>query len=255
MKATRLSAAVPEAGVPLPAELTARLRAAANLEERGERPVGGSIALLSEAGLLADDGGTDPVRIARGLMQVGAANLSIGRLWEGHVNALRLIRLHGSAALQRDVDRWIAGGALLGVWGADGRVPVTLDASGAHLDGCKRFASGLGTVSHALVTVGSASEVRLALVDVTDQGRADPSGWDMQGMRATASGGYDFCGLRVQDIRWVGGPGVYLQEPHFVGGVWRIAALQAGAAIGLLDEAAGSFAPWAGCRPSRNRLD
>lgn len=220
----------------LPPQVTEGLRAAAGPEERGESPVSRSIALLHEAGLLQDDGNADPIRTARALMQVGAANLSVGRLWEGHVNALRLIRLYGSAALQRTVDARIAKGALLGVWGADGPVPVTLDAGGTRLEGSKRFASGLGTVTHALVSVNSDAGVRLALVDVRDPGRADASCWTMQGMRATASGSYDFSVLAMQD--WVGGPDDYLKEPHFVGGVWRIAALQAGAAIGLLDRAA-----------------
>lgn len=224
---------------PLPSWVTQGLRAAGGPEERGETDVSGSIELLRLADQLRDDGGADPIRTARALMQVGAANLSIGRLWEGHINALRLIRLYGSAALQRSVEAQIADGALLGVWGADGPVPVTMDGTGARLEGAKRFASGLGTVSHALVPVGSDAGVRLALVDVRDPSRADASCWDMQGMLATASGSYDFSGLAVQD--WVGEPDDYLKEPHFAGGVWRIAALQAGAAIGLLDQAAAAL--------------
>lgn len=223
-------------GPSLPPHVTDGLRAAADAEERGESPVSRSIEVLGEAGLLGDDGSADPIRTARALMQVGAANLSVGRLWEGHVNALRLIHLYGSAELKRSVDARIVKGAVLGVWGADGPVPVTLDASGTRLQGAKRFTSGLGTVSHVLVSVGSDAGVRLALVDVRDPARADASCWNMKGMRATASGSYDFSGLKVQD--WIGGPDDYLKEPNFVGGVWRIAALQAGAAIGLLDQAA-----------------
>ncbi len=93
-------------------------------------------------------------------------------------------------------------------------------------------------MSHALVTVDSGPEVRLALVDVNDAARADPSTWDMQGMRATASGTYYFADLPRELVEWIGGPADYLKEPHFVGGVWRIAALQVGAAAGLLDMAA-----------------
>ncbi|WP_299785125.1 acyl-CoA dehydrogenase [uncultured Marivita sp.] len=223
---------------PVPADIVDALRAAAVDEERGNRAIGRSIDLLRQADLLADDGTSDPARTARALMQVGAANLSVGRLWEGHVNALRLLRLYGSTGVTSSLTRLIADGALFGVWGADGAVPVTLEASGKRLTGSKNFASGLGTVTHALVTVNSGPEVRLALIEVTDTARADPLTWDMQGMRATVSGAYNFADLQVDKIEWIGGPGDYLKEPHFVGGVWRIAALQAGAALGLLDMAA-----------------
>lgn len=226
----------PDAG-PVPPKVSEALQAAAADEERGERPIALSIDLLRKADLLTDDGAKDPTRTARALMRIGAANLGVGRLFEGHVNALHLIRLYGTEAQGQDVARHISNGAFLGVWGADGNVPVT-GGTGKTLAGRKCFASGLGTVSHALVTVNSGPNVRLALVDVSDITRADPSAWDMLGMRATVSGTYDVSGLSDDKVEWIGVPGKYLQEPHFVGGVWRIAALQVGAATGLLDMAA-----------------
>lgn len=60
----------------------------------------------------------------------------------------------------------------------------------------------------------------------------------MPGMRATVSGGYDFEELPEGAFLWIGMPGDYFKEPHFIGGVWRIAALQAGAAIGLVEASA-----------------
>ncbi len=50
-------------------------------------------------------------------------------------------------------------------------------------------------------------------------------------MRATVSGDVDLTGRAP---RWLGGPGDYFTEPHFLGGVWRIAALQLGGTLGLL---------------------
>ncbi|AUM75338.1 acyl-CoA dehydrogenase family protein [Paracoccus jeotgali] len=224
------------------AELCDELFAAAADEERGTRPIAHSIDLLRRAGALTQDGASDLVQSARLLMRIGAANLPVGRLFEGHMNALRLIRLYGSDTQQRSTTQLLDNGGFFGVWGADGPVPATLkDSPTPQLDGSKNFASGLGTVTHALVTVNSGPEVRLALIDVTDPARADLSGWNMLGMQATASGSYDFAGLPAQDIEWIGVPGDYLQEPHFVGGVWRIAALQAGAAAGLLDQAAATL--------------
>ncbi len=226
----------PERSVPF--GVLTELRAVAAKEESGDRPIARSVDLLRDAGLLSDDGASDPSRTARALMQVGAANLAVGRLWEGHINALRLFRLYATSPLKTAVTHRIEKGALLGVWGADGAVAVTLDRADRHLNGCKSFASGLGTVTHALVTVNSGLDVRLALVDVTDARRGDAATWNMRGMEATASGTFDFSGLSEDAIEWIGSPGDYLKEPHFVGGVWRIAALQVGAAAGLIDVAA-----------------
>ena len=218
--------------------LVALLDEAAGPEETGDTPVAVSIAHLRSAGWLADDGAQDPARTAARLMRVGAANLPVGRLWEGHVNALYLARAHADAETRARVQARVADGAFLGVWGADGDRPVIPAPDGTHLNGSKSFASGLGTVSHAVVTVSSGPAVRLALVDVRDMARADASVWRMQGMQATVSGRYDFDGIAADDILWLGSPGDYLREPHFVGGVWRIAALQIGGALGLLEAAA-----------------
>lgn len=207
-------------------------------EERGEQPIGGSVDILRQEGLMLQDGATDPQTTCKALMQIGAANLGVGRLWEGHVNALRLIRLYGSASHQKTAEGLITSDALFGVWGADGSTPVTLNAETGTLQGAKLFASGLGTVTHALVTANAGPDAQLILIDVRDMERADASQWDMLGMRATASGKYDFSELRVGEGDLIGGPGDYLREPHFVGGVWRIAALQAGASAGLLGAAA-----------------
>ena len=41
---------------------------------------------------------------------------------------------------------------------------------------------------------------------------------------------------------WIGTPGRYLEEPGFIGGVWRIAAVQLGGTLGLLRAAADHLA-------------
>lgn len=216
--------------------LFATLRATAPAEKDCTADIAASISALADAGMMLDDGTADPAVTARALMRVGAANLPVGRLWEGHVNALYLVRVHGGARVLAGIAGLVRKGAVLGVWGADGPDPVR--TGDATLTGGKLFASGLGTVTHAVVTVDSGPQVRLGLVDVRDGARGDPGVWRMMGMQATASGACDLNGIPLADVTWLGGPGDYLIEPHFVGGVWRIAALQAGAAIGLLDAVA-----------------
>lgn len=195
-----------------------QLRQSAPAEDNGA-PLDGSVrAFLGSGGLDIEN----PVALARMLVAVAEANLPVARIVEGHVNALCLLQLHAP-------DIRIGPGLILGVWGADGDDPARVE--GAALAGTKRYASGLGLVTDALVTVGSGDAVRLALVDVRDPRRHRPGTWTMQGMRATVSGDVDLDGLAP---RWIGGPGVYLVEPTFLGGTWRIAALQLGGTLGLL---------------------
>ncbi len=219
-------------------EVARALDTAAAAEETGEADISASLTVLREAGWLEDDGRSAPERTAGRLRRVGAANLSVGRLFKGHINALLLVRLYGTSKTVAEIDDLITDGAILGVWGADGPKPVGVSPNGATLEGQKIYASGLGTVTHAVVTVFSGPHVMLGLVDVRRSDRADPSSWDMQGMRATASGTYDFGGLTTEGVLWLGARGDYIKEPHFVGGVWRIGALQVGGILGLLDAAA-----------------
>jgi hypothetical protein len=206
-------------GSPL-AFLVAVLRKAAPAEDGGASP-GPSIRAVMRSRALAE---RRPRHLVRALVAIAEANLPVARLAEGHVNARHLLDLHAPDAAPAE--------AFLGVWGADGDDPARRD--GAVLAGTKRYASGLGLVSHALVTVGQGQDCRLALVDARDPARCGHGAWAMLGMRATASGAFDLNGLAPL---WIGPPGAYHAEPSFVGGVWRIAALQLGGTLGLLGAA------------------
>ena len=129
-------------------------------------------------------------------------------------------------------------GALMGVLGADGARPLTIRVDGdrLRLDGGKRFASGLGLVSLAVLTGADADGAsQLVVAPVDDPGRADPATWRVSGMRATASGDFDASGLSLEADALLGGPGDYLREPHFHGGVWRYAAAQLGGLEALVE--------------------
>lgn len=219
--------------------LFADLAAAAAAEDRGEASIAASVARLRAAGWLGA-GTPQPERLFTRLVRLAEVNLSLARLYEGHVNALRLARTLGDAGTWAEARGLADGGAFLGVWGADGAVPLALD--GERLAGGKRFASGLGVVGHAVVTLGQGEALRLALLDVSDPARHRPGSWRKTGMRATVSGDFDADGMPASALRWVGGPGRYLEEPGFVGGTWRIAAVQLGGTLGLLRAAADDLA-------------
>ncbi|MCF3934552.1 acyl-CoA dehydrogenase [Acuticoccus sp. M5D2P5] len=171
------------------------------------------------------------------LRELGAANLSLARLVEGHINAVKLIALYGASEAREPAFEAVRAGALLGVWGADGASPARLRADGDRfvLAGGKRYASGLGSVTLALVTAAMEDQEgpQLVLVPADDPARADPAAWRQSGMRATLSGTYDLEGLPVAVEARIGEPGDFLREPAFEGGVWRYCAAHLGGAEAL----------------------
>ncbi|WP_062209803.1 acyl-CoA dehydrogenase family protein [Aureimonas sp. AU12] len=167
------------------------------------------------------------------LVGLGGADLSLGRLVEGHLNALQLVALYGDPDQQRRTADAVEAGVLMGVWGADGTPPFAPEVredSEIRLHGSKRYCSGLGLLSLALVPYTAEDRtLRLLLVDVADPARSDASAWRMRGMRASRSGAFDFEGLHLPPGAEVGAPDDYRREPFFVGGIWRCAAAQLGA--------------------------
>lgn len=225
--------------------LEASLLKSAPLADRYGGDLGDELARLYEAGfalapLPVKLGGRgwacDVSRLSEAfdaLRMLGRANLSLGRLFEGHLNAVKLVEVYGTADQLEELATSIANGSWLGVWGADGAIAVTCDDG--ILCGNKRFASGLGMINRVLVTVGSGADCQLYLAPCDDPVRADTSIWKVSGMRATQSGEYDFDGIAAEPL---GRRGEYQQEPWFEGGVWRYCAVHCGGAEALRDEVA-----------------
>lgn len=187
------------------------------------------------------------------LRALGRANLSVARLFEGHMNAVQLIFRYGNLQLKNTIARDICGAdILLGVWGADDPAhPFRFrkEDNAIRLGGAKRFASGLGLVDKAIVIApGPGGEPSMLVVPVDDEMRGDSSGWNMAGMRATRSGRYEFEGLLATGETIVGDEGDYLREPHFEGGIWRYCATHLGGAEALYREMLKSLT-------ARNRAD
>ena len=212
---------------------------AAGRDDHHDANIAGSVAALAAAGYLRWAEQASDIVFAN-LVAVAEVNLPLARLYEGHINALRLVRAYGDGRLQDNVQRGADAGVLLGVWGAEGAEPLAI--KDGYLTGGKRFASGLGSVGQALVTVGDERGVRLALLDVSDKARHRLATWRKTGMRATVSGNFDAQGIPASALQWLGAPGQYLEEPGFIGGVWRIAAVQVGGTLGLLRAAADHLA-------------
>ncbi|WP_169053389.1 acyl-CoA dehydrogenase family protein [Falsirhodobacter xinxiangensis] len=177
--------------------------------------------LLPECATLAHHA-QDPARLMRALVAIGRANMSAGRIFEGHVNAVKLLHLFGAPLDD------VRAGLLFGIWGADGPDPARIE--GDRLRGAKLFASGADVLDRMIVTVRLDNQPQLLLLRRDQlEGRLFPKEWDVSGMKATASGRCNLEGLSLSEAVPLGTPGDYLTEPHFQGGVWRYAAVQLGA--------------------------
>ncbi|WP_082503711.1 acyl-CoA dehydrogenase family protein [Methylobacterium sp. Leaf117] len=270
-----------DCSAPDPARILAAARAVA--DRAGERAdaldrAGGfpaeDVAHAYEAGLLAaplpvslGGAGLDaPERapvLADVLARVGRGSLALGRLYEGHVNALLLILRYADPAVAERLAGDVRAGHLFGVWntqpqtgglsledvpdveglpgvedlqGLEGLEAPQGAEAGWRLRGVKSFASGAGSVTRPLVTARRPDGRQQMLVANLVAGtRADLSGWQAHGMRASTSGILDFTGLPADPGGFVGGPDAYFAEPHFSGGAWRFAAVQLGGIEAVFD--------------------
>lgn len=225
---------------------------AAKIDRNGAFPVR-EFKLIAEAGLL-----TVPLQWQLGglglgidanftyellmlLKQIGRGNLAVGRIYEGHINALQLIQTFGTQeqieAYASDVrDRQ----KIFGVWNAEADYGVKIfpmDDGRYQLEGSKTFCSGCGYVERPFVN-GELIErgwqmciVSMEEVDTV----SDPDWWQPAGMRATASFKVDFSGVELEANALIGQPGDYYRQPWLSAGVIRFAAVQLGAAEALFD--------------------
>ncbi|TCP29195.1 acyl-CoA dehydrogenase [Sphingomonas sp. BK235] len=188
---------------------------------------------------LADPADADTLlRLLRLLYAVGRADLPLGRLLEGHVDALQIIHRYGDATQRTRATAAVASGAAFGVWNADlPGEPLRLD--GGRLIGGKSFASGAGLLSHALVSVDVEGGRQLLLLDLERSPPAiDRSFWRVAGMQRSETHvvRWDVAKVACDDL--IGAPGDYIREPWFSGGALRFAAVQAGGIAALLDHSA-----------------
>ena len=179
------------------------------------------------------------------LKLVGRGNLSTGRIYEGHVNALELIRLYGTPEQQKHYYAEARAGHLFGVWNTEMHDGIHLheqpDGS-LRVEGAKSFCSGSVNVTRPIIT-----GVRHA-ADGTERGwqmlipeldrvevPVDESFWTPLGMQNSVSFKIDFSGLVIEPRQLLGRPNDYETQPHFSGGAIRFAAVHLGGAEALLD--------------------
>lgn len=165
------------------------------------------------------------------LSAIGGASLTVGRLFEGHLNAIKLVHRYGNRSAAAILSGEVAAGRISGVWNAEhgGGVTATRVPGGYRLSGGKVHCSGAGTVQRPVITARIDGETLMLLPDLADPAvRVDLTVWRASGMRGTATGSVDFHGVEVPKGAVIGGPGDYYRSPWFSGGAWRVIAVQLG---------------------------
>ena len=212
-------------------------------DEDGAYPAA-DVTALHESGLLTailpvNYGGTGllGLSLSEVLRSIGSGSLPLGRLFEGHVNAVELVVRYGDHQRVELVAEEARAGKLFGVWNTDDSNGLRLiHRHGRYwLEGRKVMASGAGHIERPLVTATDENGRRLMVLPKLDPGRADLSGWTAQGMRASATGAVDFTGTEIEPIEIVGREGDYERQPWFSAGAWRFAAVHLGGMERLFD--------------------
>lgn len=223
----------------LPAERAAELRDAIAADAAARDADGGfpagAFAALRNAGLTSAPP-LEPEEIGtllRLLADIGRGDLNVGRIFEGHVNTLLLVRAYGTAAQVARFDALAEAGEVFGVWNTD--LPADpLRVEEGRLQGSKNFASGVDGLGHAIVTVTQDGARRMLAVPLKDL-PVDRSWWKPLGMRASGSHLVDFSDLPIRPDWWLGGSDDYVRQPWFSAGAMRFAAVQTGGMHAVLD--------------------
>jgi alkylation response protein AidB-like acyl-CoA dehydrogenase len=164
------------------------------------------------------------------LASEAAADLSVGRLIEGHVDALAIL----DEARMKPFDE----SATYGVWAA--RTPVggtiaDVVPGGWLLGGSKPFCSGSGIIDRALVTAETPDGYRIFDISLKDHVAAvHEDSWPAVGMADSQSHTLEFDGPVITGNQAVGPPGFYVNRPGFWFGAAGVAACWFGGAVGLV---------------------
>lgn len=186
-------------------------------------------------------------RQLRLLYDVGRGSLPLGRIFEGHVNALELVARFATPQQRARYYAEAEAGRVFGVWNTeagDGINVYDLGGGRYEIKGKKTFCSGAADVERPIITGHLWREGRVVgwqmlvvPMERVDDARVDDSFWSPLGMEASASFAVDFTGICVGEGDLLGDPDDYHAQPHFSGGAIRFAAVQLGGARALYDHA------------------
>ncbi|MBB5851330.1 acyl-CoA dehydrogenase family protein [Amycolatopsis umgeniensis] len=161
------------------------------------------------------------------LAGLGRRDLVLGRIAEGHTDALAILAEAGREPVP---------GALYGVWAARSGGTGAVVTNGS-LGGTVRFCSGAQVLDRALVVADYEDGPPILLeVGLDEPGiQALPETWQAIGMDASDSGDVHFDQVPVTAAQIVGGPGWYVSRPGFALGGAGVAAVWLGGCAAVVD--------------------
>jgi hypothetical protein len=192
--------------------------------------------------------------------RVAAADGSVGRIFDGHLNAVERLAVQAPEALRDSELAAVHDGKLLaGVWGGDPIAtegePATVFAAGDGevLRGAKTFCSGAGGLDRAAVLARAqgGGPPLLVWIDVADRSHVevDTSWYRARGLVASVS--HRVCFHDAPVLARIGEPGAIATQPWFGRDALRTAASWAGMADTAVDAALTTLAE----RPGRGDLE
>lgn len=230
-----------------------------------------AIAALEQAGVLQFNAVPGLARPAAErelalVRRVAAADGSVGRIVDGHLNAVERLAVQAPVGVRdRELRAVLDGRLRAGVWGGDpvpgeGPPASVMEAAGREvLRGVKTFCSGAGGLHRVLVlargeaarAVAPAAGRVLVWVDVTDSRRVevDERWYRSRGLMASASHRVVFHDAPL--LARLGPPGAITQQPWFGRDALRTAASWAGMADAAVEAALSSLRS----RPTRGDLE
>ena len=176
---------------------------------------------------------------------IGRKNLSGGRIFEGHLNAIQLLNSFAKPGQRLKWYNDIEQQKLFGVWNSqdtNGVRIIDLGKGTFKLAGSKTFCSGASFIQRPLVTGEWVSpnfsgwQMFVLSPEKIKSIQCDPEFWQPLGMKASVSYRMDFTGIEITTDDLLGEPGDYYQQPLFNGGAIRFAAVQLGGAEAILTE-------------------
>jgi hypothetical protein len=171
------------------------------------------------------------------LARWASIDLSVGRLSEGHADALAIL----AEANMEPLDTT----ATYGVWAARSLQGGTLAErvpGGWRLSGSKPFCSGSGIIDRALVIADTEDGARLFDIALEENVvSVHPHSWPAVGMADSVSETLDFGGPLIPEAQVVGPANFYTQRPGFWFGSSGVAACWYGGAVGLVNNLAASL--------------
>lgn len=174
------------------------------------------------------------------LFEIGKGDLSVGRIFEGHLNALLLIDDFGTAAQKVEYFNYAKQGKLFGVWNTEQpkeALKIAKKGSDIFLKGAKIFCSGALDIQYPIITANTPKGPQMVIFSTEKAAhlKKDWSLWNPSGMRASVSCRIDFSQTPILEDQYLGKPGSFYKEPYFSWGAVRFSAIQLGGAHKIME--------------------